>query len=307
MVGAFEGIPPILVHGVTIDLTLVPVTGNLEQEARWWRRRVRRALGKVLTKGAIARGKLDIALKYADELSFELPDSDLPRELQGQDAPHTRYAMLHIHFGCFDPWLSRSELTKRLSKEFPGKKRVCVRASHDDFELADGTIVPGIKGYLEYMSLEKVELDFGEDSIEAVVEFADIDGTWKRANRDIRYGDRPDSICDLIDDSRVRYLEAERLRQKHKKNWKNMGFAEQFLHKWMTNAVDVYNQVMSGDGVSIAPNSQGSVPNLICNWTLGIVSQATYRARKYIKRSVKTFGKPLRDGCKPVITGSIRP
>lgn len=51
-------------------------------------------------------------------------------------------------------------------------------------------MISGVQGCLEYTALEKVEIDFGDDSAAAVVEYATLDETWNRINRNLRRGNR---------------------------------------------------------------------------------------------------------------------
>ncbi|WP_299719936.1 hypothetical protein [uncultured Tateyamaria sp.] len=111
-----------------------------------------------------------------------------------------------------------------------------VRAPYEDIKHDDGTVTHGVQGFLEYASLEKVEINFGMDSARAVVEFARLDKTWSRRNKNFSSGKRPDDINTIVDADRVKELEAQRFRKRIRKNWRTMTYAEQFIHIWMTDA-----------------------------------------------------------------------
>ncbi|EEE37141.1 hypothetical protein RKLH11_977 [Rhodobacteraceae bacterium KLH11] len=235
MIAPFVGLPLILLHCITINLALEAVDGDLKEVSDEMRRRLRRAMSK-LSDGHIVRGKLDMALKAVDDLTFEIIELDKVVDHSDPDAPSKRMGMLHIHFALFDPWLSADAIRAILVDEFPGKKRVCVRAPYEDVVHADGTVTHGLQGFLEYASLEKVEVSFGRDSIQAVLEFAKLDMTWNRRNRTFSSGKRPDDINTIVDPDRVKELEIERFKEKTKKNWTKLTYAERFLHIWISDA-----------------------------------------------------------------------
>ncbi|MFV1602327.1 MULTISPECIES: hypothetical protein [unclassified Phaeobacter] len=235
MVEPFVGLPLILLHCVTINLLLVALDGSLNGELEKLRARLRRALNR-LSPGNIARGKFDMVLKTIDGLTFDIPEEELDRSALKAHIAEQRCGMLHIHFVLFDPWMSSEDIRKVLIAEFPGKKRVCVRAPYEDIKHDDGTVTHGVQGFLEYASLEKVEIDFGMDSAQAVVEFARLDQTWSRRNTSFSSGKRPDDINTIVDADRVKELEAQRFRKRIRKNWKTMTYAEQFIHIWLTDA-----------------------------------------------------------------------
>ncbi|WP_299779491.1 hypothetical protein [uncultured Roseobacter sp.] len=234
MVEPFVGLPLILLHCITINLALVALDGSLCDEIERIKRRLRKALNR-LTPGHIARGKFDMVLKTIDGLTFDIPEEELDRTALKSHIAGQRCGMLHIHFVLFDPWMSSEEIRKVLVAEFPGRKRVCVRAPYQDIKHDDGTVTHGVQGFLEYASLEKVEIDFGMDSAQAVIEFARLDETWSRRNRNFSTGKRPDDINTIVDTDRVKELEAQRFRKRIKKNWKTLSYAEQFIHIWMTD------------------------------------------------------------------------
>lgn len=226
----FDGLPAILLHPITINLALVGLDENLGDIAKKCRKELNHTL-RQFGEDSIVRGKLDFALKSVDSLNFEIPNVELPLELQECNMPHKRYAMLHAHFVLFHPSMSDSEVGDMLRAAYPGNKRVCVRKSYDDVVTECGAVVGGVQGYLEYASLEKIEINFGGESQEAVLEFARLDMTWTRANRNIRVGERTDQTLSSIDPFRVVELEARRVLQQTKKNWKNLDFAEQLIHR----------------------------------------------------------------------------
>jgi len=242
MVKHFDGLPLILLHAVTINLALCDLDENLSELVGWYRKQLRPALARLNT-GAIARGKFDMVLKYADGTTFHLPDGDLSESLQGHELPHERIGMLHIHFVAFDPSLSHAELRGILVDAFPGAQRVCVKRSYEDNVFPDGTVTRGVQGFLEYLSMEKVEVAFGSESVDAVLEFAKLDSTWTRPNRNYSFGVRDNRTVDLIDHSRVTELETELRRQRIKDGFKDLDYANRWLHKWMSNATVVLDQV----------------------------------------------------------------
>ena len=242
MVEPFVGLPLILLHAVTINLALCSLDDNLKELLDRYRKALRRAL-KRLNSGAIVRGKFDIVLKFADGTTFHLPDEDLPESLQGSELPHERVGMLHIHFVAFDPSLSHAELRGLLVEAFPGEQRVCVKRSYEDNVFPDGTVTRGVQGFLEYLSMEKVEVAFGDESVDAVLEFAKLDATWTRANRNFSLGQRDTSTVGLINPHHVRRLEAELHRQRIKDRFKNLDYANKWLHIWISNAKRVLKQV----------------------------------------------------------------
>lgn len=242
MIQQFAELSLILLHAVTINLALVHLDDNLELILKVYRRRLSKALRR-LSRGSIVRGKFDMVLKFADGLEFELPEGDLPEELRGKVMAHQRYGMLHIHFVCFDPELSKSEIRDILVEAFPGNKRVCIKRPHEDVVHPDGTVTRGIQGYLEYLSMEKIDLDFGVESVDAILDFAKLDNTWTRANRNFSFGKRDMNTSDLIDPSRVELLERQACLERTRKNFKDLSFAERWLHQWMSDARRIFDRV----------------------------------------------------------------
>ena len=239
----FDGLPKILVHAVTVNLALVDTnTGDLREVQERYRRRLRHMLDG-LNEGGIVRGKFDMVLKYADDLGFDLTDADVPEELHGIPRPHRRYGMLHIHFAVFDPRMSREEVRNLLVSAFPGRKRVRVETPYDDVVHPDGTVTHGLQGFLEYLSMEKTEIDFGDESTEAILEFAKLDDTWSRANRNFSLGKRTEDTSSLINQERVEELIHMDKMNDLRKRFSQMTFAERFLHIWMSNARSVLEEV----------------------------------------------------------------
>lgn len=189
MAEPFDGLPLSLLHAVTVNLTLIPEGGSLETAVIDYRNRLKSTL-KNLNPEAIVRGKFDFVLKYADDLNFSIPQCDLPSDLNVDNLPHHLHGMFHAHFVVFDPNLTTSQITEIFKDAFPGNKRVCVRKPKKDVRQPNGTVTQGIQGYLEYASLEKIEINFGSETVGAVLQYADMDATWSRANRNIRYGNR---------------------------------------------------------------------------------------------------------------------
>lgn len=235
MVAVFEDVPLCMCHCMTVNLGLVPVEGDLDTEQKRYRKRLRKVLGK-LTFGAIARGKFDIVLKYADDLAFDLPDDDLPNGITNADLPHTRFAMLHIHFIVFDPWLSRREVRQLFADEFPGASRICARQTRKHVELANGTIVGGAQGYLEYASMEKIEIDFGDEARDALIEYVTLSQTWTRHNQNFSFGKSIDVSDVVIDPERAKALQRENRLDWVRKNWSKLCYAEQFIHVWISGS-----------------------------------------------------------------------
>lgn len=189
MAEPFRGLPTFMLHPSTINLCLVGTDSDLAVLVRKFRKRLKRVF-RSFSAGAIIRGMFDLKLKYADELTFDVPDDELPLEWRNGKLPHLRVGMLHVHFVVFDPLLTRQRIRGLLRMAFPGNNRVCVRSPREEIVHDDGTVTQGAQGYLEYASLEKIELEFGAESCAAVLEFARLDSTWGRANRNIRFGNR---------------------------------------------------------------------------------------------------------------------
>lgn len=266
MMNPFEGLPTAMMSCFTINLCLVPIDGDLKEAKKKYLSRLWKVMNK-LTHGAIARGKFDIVLKFADDLHSEFLNIDLPHGVSNAALPHTRYAMLHIHFILFDPWMTRIELRNLFAKEFPGSHRVCARPTRDHIVLKCGAMVGGAQGYLEYTSMEKVELPFSDQSADAALEFVQIDSTWERKNRNFSFGKAISVSSIVIDQDRVKYLEREKRLQWLKNNWSELSFAEQFIHQWMSNGVNILA------GIKSLPNYRNqflgkfsAVLLLHCNW-----------------------------------------
>lgn len=243
-IAAFKDIPPSMTHCITINLEMVALTSDLKTEVDKDRRALRRVM-KRLSPGAIARGKFDVVLKYADDLAFELPDDCFPVGVTNNNLPHQRMGMLHIHFVVFDPWLTRLEIRDAFAKEFPGASRVCAKQTRQIAILSDGTMVGGAQGYLEYGSMEKVDVAFGSESDAALLEFCQLDSTWTRANRNFSFG-KPIEVSKIeIDMDRASFLEKENRLAWVRRNWSKLGYAEKFIHLWFSGAISVMAGVKS--------------------------------------------------------------
>lgn len=290
MIAPFVGLPLILLHCITINLALVALDGNLKAEADKMRQRLRRALSK-LSDEHIVRGKLDMALKAVDDLPFEIIEQGEVVDHSDPDTPSKRMGMLHIHFALFDPWLSADDIRAILVDEFPGKKRVCVRATYEDVVHADGTVTHGLQGYLEYASLEKVEISFGRDSVQAVLEFAKLDMTWSRRNRTFSSGKRPDDISTIVDPDRVKELEIERFKKKVKKNWTKLTYAERFLHIWISDAKMAMQTVKDRTYGTYLDGFVDRLSLLLSNWSQGVKAGGSMFIGVSRLRSTGLFGR----------------
>ncbi len=266
MVAPFVGLPLILLHCININLALEDVEGDLREAADEMRKRLHRAVSK-LSDGHIVRGKLDMALKAVDDLTFEIIEQGEVVDHTDPDAPSKRMGMLHIHFALFDPWLSADDIRAVFVDEFPGNKRVCVRAPYEDVVHADGTVTHGLQGFLEYASLEKVEVSFGRDSVQAVLEFAKLDMTWNRRNRTFSSGKRPDDINTIVDPDRVKELEIERFKKKVRKNWTKLTYADRFLHIWISDAKLAMQTVKDRTFGSYLDGFVDRLSLLLSNWS----------------------------------------
>ncbi len=291
MAQQFDGLPLTMLHAVTINFALAEVGDSLANLCARYKKALRKALMQNLNHGAIVRGKLDVALKYADELQFELEEADLPEALRGQRAPHKRFGMLHIHFMVFDPWMTKDEVRDVLTKCFPGKNRVCVRRPYEDVVRPNGTVTHGVQGYLEYLSMEKVELDFGDESVDAVVEFAELDETWSRSNRNFALGKLVPETFDLIDPTRLTELERLQRTDWLKKNFSKLSFAERFLHVWLSNAKQVLNHVGSQQRMRRLIGWMCSSPSFFCNSALAKASQVIEMLTNLIWDGAISLGK----------------
>lgn len=159
--------------------------------------------------------------------------------------PHTRFAMLHIHFIIFDPWMTRLEVRELFDNEFPGASRVCARRTKEHFVFADGEIGAGAQGYLEYASMEKIETAFGDESCDAVIEHFNISKTWTRHNRNFSFGKSIVVTGIIIDPARTKVLERENRLAWVKKNWLKLCYAERFIHLWTSGAEMIALGIMS--------------------------------------------------------------
>lgn len=265
-IAAFEGLPCSMVHCITINLAMVELTGNLKEKVDKCRRILRRVMMR-LSPGAIARGKFDMVLKYADDLAFELPDDCFPIGVTNHNLPHERMGMLHIHFVVFDPWMTRLEVRDAFAREFPGASRVCAKQTRQTTVLADGTTVGGAQGYLEYGSMEKVEVAFGSESDAALIEFCQLDSTWNRANRNFSFG-KPIAVSKIeIDMDRANFLERENHLAWVRRNWSKLDYAEKFIHLWFSGAISVMAGLKSlPDYRSTFAESFNRVFLEYCNW-----------------------------------------
>ena len=267
--GPFHGVPTAMTHCLTVNLALEPIEGDLKTALDRYRPRIHRVMNR-MTSGATARGKFDIALKYADDLAFELPDRDLPEGITTGNLPHKRYAMLHIHFVVFDPWKTRLEIRDLFSKEFPGAKRVCAKRTKRHTALKDGSVVGGAQGYLEYASMEKVKVQFGDEAEDAFLEFTAIDNTWTRSNKNFAFGKAPSASGITIDHNRVAYLERENRRAWIRRNWSKLGYAERFLHVWMSGNFEMTSGIKSHS--NYRENFKETLISTLrqyCNWLKG--------------------------------------
>jgi hypothetical protein len=279
MISPFDGVPRVMMQCVTINLALVPVSGNIRVEISKWRKKLRQLFG-TFSYGVIVRGKFDFVLKYADSLNFDLPDSELPDCIGGNPLPHSRYAMLHFHAVVFDPMHSRYDVRKILSEAFPGRSRVCVRRAKNDIIHSNGTITGGPQGYFEYLSMEKIEVGFGDESCDAFIEYATLDQLWNRRNSNFSYGKSTSKSGLVIDQRIVSDMERERRQEDISKNWHNLGAARQFLHVWMMGASEILEAIIGAKSDRNAsvnhPHVQDQlipVLGLYSNWIKGNVQE----------------------------------
>lgn len=193
----FEDLPLCFMHAVTVNLGFIPISGNLCDVSKPFKKRLKKCHIK-LSDGSIIAGRLDIRMMYLDEATFTIPNTSKENPY-GSSNKHERVAMLHAHFFVFDPLLTRQEVRDVFVDEFPGSKRVCVRTPYNDQQNADGTVTKGAGGYAEYTSIQKTELDFGQDNIAALIEFTGIDGTWDGRSKRISFGKRKHNTETLLD------------------------------------------------------------------------------------------------------------
>lgn len=202
----FDGLPLACLHVITANLVVVAMDDNLDRVGKRLRKRLYKFLKKKFPK-SIVRGRIDIAVKWADDLNSSFPVEDLPEFCQGSELSHSRVAMVHLHAVQFDNHRTRTTVSGLWRDEFPGKNRICVRKPKPETVQKDGRITHGIQGAFEYACLEKVEIKFGDESKDALLEFARLDSTWGRANRNVRFGTRTDDTLRSIDPERLGYLE----------------------------------------------------------------------------------------------------
>lgn len=202
----FAGLPLACLHVITANLRVVAMDDRLDTIASLLRKRIYKFLRKKFSN-SIVRGRFDIAVKWANELNCTFPIDDLPSWCHGIHLPHKRVAMFHLHAVQFDSYRTRAAVSDLWREEFPGRNRICNRKPKPEKIQPDGRITHGIQGAFEYACLEKVEIKFGSESKDALIEYALLDNTWCRANRNVRFGVRTADTVNHIDPQRLSYLE----------------------------------------------------------------------------------------------------
>jgi hypothetical protein len=193
----FDGLPLCFIHLVTVNLGFIPISEELSEVIKPYKKRLKKCHNK-LGNGSIIAGRLDIKMMYLDEPTFSIPNTDVESPY-GSSSKRERVAMLHAHFLVFDPTLVCQEVREVFVDEFPGLKRVCVRMPYNDKQNNDGTVTKGVGGYAEYTSFEEIEFDFDQENIAALIEFTGIDGTWDGRSKRISFGKRVDDVESLLD------------------------------------------------------------------------------------------------------------
>ena len=113
-------------------------------------------------------------------------------------------------------------------------------------------------------------------------------------------GNKTDLTLSLIDPERVVELETLYRTELIKKKFKNMSFAERWIHIWMSNPIKIFNQVKS----CLKENSWVSQSGdrlvhlmynlaIICNWPRHFVKQVIENKLVLLECLVGTVGRRL--------------
>jgi len=232
------GFPDVMRHPTTLNLTIVPVTGDLRTENDLIRPRMRTAFDG-LTEGKQVEGSFQESLHSAEYLASMIPDEEWPIGFDPVLRPDEIFCLLHWHGVICDPHLSKREVRKLLKKAFPGSHRICVRRVIPERTDEHGHTTHGAQGFLEYGLMDKTEVKFKkhQQKIDAVLGHALLGSTWNKRNRRFSMGQSLAKSGVLIDPDRVIELELMARLDHVRKNWKRLGYAEQFIHLWFSGMI----------------------------------------------------------------------
>lgn len=234
------GFPDVMRHPTTINLCIVPVTGCMKLAADHQRQKLRCKLVG-FSFGVQIEGMFSYVMKPAYYLQTMLPMDEWPDGFDPVNRPDELFALFHIHCDISDPFLTKRQVRKIVADAFPGAHRVCVRQVQPEEETDDGQKTRGGQGYLEYATMDKVEIKFNKPKKreEATVAHAHLSKTWTKRNKSFSMG-KPLSVTGAkIDQGRVdELLLIERL-EWIKKNKNGEAYAEWFLHMWRSGMIKV--------------------------------------------------------------------
>lgn len=262
------GFPDVTRHPTTIDLCIEPLTGNLESTTAIQRKIMRKRLVG-FSSGYQIEGMFSYVIKPAAELAHTFPPDLWPDGFDPIQLPDELFAMFHWHGDISDPHLSKRQVRQIVKKAFPGSGRVCVRRVQPEREDKNGQKTHGGQGYLEYAAMDKTEIKVTkpEQIRKANVGHAMLGTTWSKRNRTFSMGKPLLESGTVIDPERVELLQmAERL-ETIKRNKHKGGYAEWFLHAWMSGVIKVVRKpsVWPQLGTSIASRVLASLV-LLRNW-----------------------------------------
>ena len=242
----FDGLPLCFIHPMTINTAYLYCDADLRVVASEVKERLHQC-HKQLSPGAIIRGYFDIAMTYADGHKYVIPKNESTSSFNYPRRDHEIVAMFHSHFIVYEPQMSAEEVREVFAKEFPGSNRICLRTPHTEKVSANGKITRGIQGYAEYASMEKVELKFGKDNGKALLKYIELDDTWDRRSKLIRFGNRSErTITSQNLDIYNSYLHD--LTEKKKDNqWLDIEPANRFMHVWF-NHTDAIRSIYTSIG-----------------------------------------------------------
>lgn len=234
------GFPDVMRHPTTIDLCIVPLTGNLKSTTAIQRKIMRKRLVG-FSSGHQIEGMFSYVIKPASELANTFPPDLWPNGFDPIARPDELFAMFHWHGDISDPYLSKREVRQIVKKAFPGSGRVCVRRVQPEREDKNGQKTHGGQGYLEYSAMDKTEIKVTkpEQIRKASVGYAMLTPTWNKRNQTFSMGKPLLETGTVIDPERVELLQvAERL-ETIKRNKHKGGYAEWFLHAWTSGVIKV--------------------------------------------------------------------
>ena len=234
------GFPNVMRHMTTINLAIVPTTGNLKATTDIVRPRMRCAFTE-LTEGFQVVGMYQFVMKPAADLADMFPSSEWPQGFDPVSRPDEVFGMLHWHGDISDPWKTKRQVRKIVSSAFRGKRRVCVAKVMPEWFTTDGYITGGAQGFLEYASMDKTETKFTNmhQIKDSIIGHARLSYTWKRKNLTFSMGKSVAVSGIVIDDDRVAELELMERLDFVKSKWDKLSDAEQFIHLWFSGMVKV--------------------------------------------------------------------